>query len=50
MVTILRQVKETKDFVSEVVTMGHIYLQPQKPSAMQNGDWLASDHVSNSSQ
>lgn len=26
------------------------YLQPQKPTAMQNSDWLASDHVSDSSQ
>lgn len=49
MVTIHRKVKEITDF-SEVVTRGHIYLQPQKPTAMQNSDWLASDHVSDSSQ
>jgi len=26
------------------------YLQQQRPTAMQNSDWLASDHVSDSSQ
>jgi hypothetical protein len=34
MVTIFKKVKEIKDF-SEVVTMDHMYFQPQKPTVTQ---------------